>query len=150
MHNINNMFSSILTEYVHSISKTRKGLRILIVDNLVIQQLAFLEITKHYLPESIAHAVDRVELEAQLKLNRESEYDLVILDEWFLFEEPNVYYISRVRRRFPRAKIALFIDRENLYRLHFTRQLNDIDTILAKCSTVEAIAEKLCLIFQES
>ena len=148
MHTFINMFSSILTEYVHSISRTRKGLRILIVDNLFIQQLAFLEMAKQYLPESKAQAVDRVELEEQL--NGESEYDLVIVDEWFLFQEPKVRYISRVRRKFPGATIALFIDRENLYRLHFTRQLKYLDMILAKCSTVEAIAEKICLTFQES
>src|SRR5690606_13885851 len=97
------MFSSILTEYVHSISKTRKGLRILIVDNLAIQQLAFLETTRHYLPESVAQAVDRFELEGQLR--GDSEYDLVILDEWFLFEEPNERYINRTRHHFPHAKI---------------------------------------------
>lgn len=148
MHTFINMFSSILTEYVHSISRTRKGLRILIVDNLFIQQLAFLEMAKQYLPESKAQAVDRVELEVQL--NGEGEYDLVIVDEWFLFQEPKVRYISRVRRKFPGATIALFIDRENLYRLHFTRQLKYLDMILAKCSTVEAIAEKICLTFQES
>src|SRR5690606_35872036 len=106
MHTFINMFSSILTEYVHSISRTRKGLRILIVDNLFIQQLAFLEMAKQYLPESKAQAVDRVELEEQL--NGESEYDLVIVDEWFLFQEPKVRYISRVRRKFPGATIALF------------------------------------------
>jgi len=43
----------------------------------------------------------------------------------------------------------LFIDRENLHQLQTVSQLPVIDIILTKCSSVEAIAEKFCLTFQE-
>ena len=141
------MYSNAIIQYMNGISRTRRGLQVLIADDLIIEQIAFLETIRHYLPESTAQAVNRSELED--KLTAGNEYDLVILEEYFLIDQPDRLYISRVRNKYPKAKIALFIDTQNLYRQQTTAQLSNIDIILTKCSTVEAIAEKLCLTFQE-
>lgn len=140
--------SETINRYLETISATRRGLRVLIADDFIVEQIAFLETVRHYLPESVADAVDSSGLE-QLLDRTGSGYDLVILEDCFLLD-PEKFYIKRTRNRYPDAKIALFMDRENLYRLQTNPQLSDFDIILTKCSTVEAIAEKICLTFQET
>jgi len=143
------MYSDTIARYIDAISKTKRGLRVLIADDLIVEQLAFLEIIRHYLPDSTAKAVDRSELEAQL--NQEGNgYDLVILEEGFLLNKSGSVDIRQVRNNYPKAKIALFVDRENLHQLKTAVRFPDIDIIFTKCSTVEAIAEKLCMTFQEA
>jgi len=143
------MFSDAITRYVDAISHTRKGLRVLIIDDFVIEQLAFLEIVRHYLPESTANALDQHELEEELNQDQHT-YDLIILEERLLLNEADKLYVKQLRRKHEEAKIALFIDRENSHQLQTMSQLSDIDILFTKCTTVEAIAEKLCLTFQES
>lgn len=142
------MYPNSVGQYLNTISKTKRGLSVLIADDLPIERLFFLEIIKHYLPESVAQAVDRSGLEEQLKAV--GDYDLVILEAYFIIDQPDGRYIWRVRHKYPNARIALFTDRANLYRLRPTAALSKIDIILTKCATVEAIAEKLCLAFQQT
>jgi hypothetical protein len=142
------MYPNAVGQYLNTISKTKRGLRVLIADDLPIERLIFLDIIKHYLPDSVAQAVDRSGLEDQLKAV--SDYDLVILEANFLICEPDGRCIRQVRHKYPNARTALFTDRENLYRLQSTVVLSKLDIILTKCATVEAIAEKLCLAFQQT
>ncbi len=143
------MYSDTITRYVDAISRTRRGLKVLIVDDLAIEQLAFLETVQHYLPESTAKAMNHHELEEELNRDQNT-YDLIILEERVLLDQADNWYAQRLRTRYPEAKLALFIDRENLHQLQTASQLSAIDMLLTKSSTVEAIAEKLWLAFQES
>lgn len=143
------MYPDTITRYVDAISKTKKELKVLIADDIAVEQLAFLETVQHYLPESTAQAMDQLALEKELDQDQNT-YDLVILEERFVLEQADRWYAQRIREKYSDAKIALFIDRENLHQLQTVSQLSAIDMILTKCSTVEAIAEKLCLTFQET
>jgi len=143
------MFPETITRYVDAISRTKKGLRVLIADDIAVERLAFFETVQHYLPESTAKAMDHHELEEELNRDQHT-YDLVILEERLLLDHADNGYAQRLRTKYPDAKLALFIDRENLHRLQTISQLSAIDILLTKCAAVEAIAEKLCLTFQEN
>jgi len=138
-----------ISRYVESISRTKKGLKVLIADDIVVEQLMFLEMVKHYLPESNAKAVGQFGLESELN-DSSHIYDLVVLEERLMIEMRDQRYVQRIRTKYPKAKIALFIDRKNLYQLQTVSRSAAIDLMLTKCLTVEAIAEKLCLSFPES
>lgn len=142
------MCPNTINRYIDAISRTRKGLKVLIVDDLEIEQLAFIETVQHYLPESTATAMDHHELEEELNRD-ENTYDLVILEEQLLLGHADRRYARKLRKKYPKAKLALFIDQQNLHQLQTVSQLSAIDILLTKSTTVEAIAEKLCLIFQE-
>jgi len=142
------MYPDTITRYVEAISHTRKGLKVLIADDWPIEQLAFIETVREYLPESTAEAVDQRGLDAVLNHSQQT-YDLIVLEERLVLQQPDEWYAQQLRAKYPDAKIALFIDRENLHQLQTVSQLPVIDIILTKCSSVEAIAEKFCLTFQE-
>ncbi len=118
-----------------------KGPVVLIADEFMVEQLAFLEICQRYLPASSAHAVGLSELEGQLA--GPIAYDVVIIEARFVLEKSDQWYIQRIRERYPGAKIVLFLERERLHEPQIIAQLPAIDMFLTKCLTVETIAEAL-------
>ncbi|MFC3197434.1 hypothetical protein ACFOET_07400 [Parapedobacter deserti] len=135
-------------EYAEAISKTKTGLRVLIANNVIIEQVFFLEIIRQYLPNWAVQAVDKSGLENKLNQADNEVYDLVVLEERILLDEPEKVYINHVRDKYPIAKIALFVNRERLSQLRSVIRISEIDIMLTKNSVVEAIAEKFSLAFQ--
>lgn len=143
------MLPKTLTRYVDAISRTRKGLKVLIVDDFVIERQAFLEIVHHYLPESIANAMDRPKLKDELKRGQ-LVYDLIILEESLLLDKEDRRSVQKLRTTCSDATFALFANQKNLPELHRIPQISAIDILLTKSATVEGVAEKLCLAFQDT
>lgn len=142
------MLPKTIIRYIDSLAYPKKELKVLIVDDLATERQLLLEIAQHYLPESTATALNSHELTEELD-RYQPAYDLVILEAGLILESADRPYIQQLRTKFPDAKIALFTDPRDLYKLQAIPQLSSIDILLTKCATAEALAEKLCLTFQD-
>lgn len=141
------MYTVDISNYIYSTSRTRKGLRVLIANDIAAERAIFFNMVRHYLTDSIVHIADQSQFMTQLE--QQEYYDLVVLSEAFTLEDPYAIYINAVRGKCSAVKIAIFMNRDNLYRLHTYKPLTQLHLILTTCSPMEAIAEKLCLMFQE-
>lgn len=141
-------FPKTITRYIDSLAYPKKGLKVLIVNDFATERQLLLEIARHYLPESATKTLNSHELTEELN-RHEPAYDLVILEAGLVLNPVDRTCIQQLRTRLPDAKLALFADRRDLLKLQTIPQFSSIDILLTKSATVEALAEKLCLTFQE-
>ncbi|SFC08970.1 hypothetical protein SAMN05421747_10490 [Parapedobacter composti] len=137
-----------INQYLASISRTKRGLRVLIIDDIAPERSALLKTVNYYLPDVCASAISQSGIRTELI--REGEvYDLIILEERYFLNQQYTPHLEALRKKYPGAKIAVFVDRANLPRLQ-PIQLIDVDIALVKTAAAEIIAEKLCRAFQET